>query len=60
MVLADHSLIGLEARARICTLDEVDTVITDQGALPAHRLELSSRGLRVLVVGDEGPPADVA
>lgn len=59
-VLADHSLIRLEAHARICTLDAVDTVITDQGALPAHRLELSSRGLRVLVVGDEGPPADVA
>jgi DeoR/GlpR family transcriptional regulator of sugar metabolism len=60
VVLADHSLIGLEARFRICALRDVHTVMTDRGTLPAYRLELATLGPRVVLVDEEEPPRTVA
>jgi DeoR/GlpR family transcriptional regulator of sugar metabolism len=60
VVLADHSLIGLEARFRICALRDVHTVMTDRGTLPAYRLELAALGPRVVLVDEEEPPRTAA
>ncbi len=53
VVLADHSVVGSEARVRIAPLTAIHTVFTDLGTLPAHRLELASAGLNVIVADDE-------
>jgi DeoR/GlpR family transcriptional regulator of sugar metabolism len=53
VIAADHSAVGREARVRICGLDRSQTIITDAGTLPSHRLELSSAGPRVLLAEDE-------
>jgi DeoR/GlpR family transcriptional regulator of sugar metabolism len=46
-VLADHSLIGLEASHRIVPASQLGEVITDSGSLPADRMACASAGLRV-------------
>ena len=51
VALADHTVLGVDANARVCDLDEINTLITDAGALAAHRLDLNQRGIRVLVAG---------
>jgi DeoR/GlpR family transcriptional regulator of sugar metabolism len=52
-VLADHSVVGMEARIRIAALDAVDTVITDLGTLPSHRMELAAANIRVIIADDD-------
>lgn len=52
VLLADHSQVGGEARARACTLATVDTLITDSGTLPIHRADLAKAGIRVIVAED--------
>ncbi len=47
VVLADHSLVGLEATHRIAPADAASELITDSGSLPADRLAFASIGLRV-------------
>lgn len=51
VVLADHTVLGDDAHARVVDLGQVDTLITDAGALPEHRLDLNQRGIKVLVAG---------
>jgi DeoR/GlpR family transcriptional regulator of sugar metabolism len=51
VVLADHSVLGVDANIRVTDLDKVDTLITDTGALAALRLELNQRGIKVMVAG---------
>jgi DeoR/GlpR family transcriptional regulator of sugar metabolism len=46
-VLADHSLVGLEANHRIAPAATLDELITDSGSLPADRMACASAGLRV-------------
>ena len=51
IVLADHSVLGVDSRARVSDLTSIDTVITDAGALPEHRLALNQHGIKVIVAG---------
>jgi len=48
MIVADSSKIGHRAFARICTADEVDTVITDRGATAASLSGFAERGITVI------------
>ncbi len=50
VVLADRSKIGVVADVGICGFDRVDTVIVDDGVDEAVRDELTSMGVRCIVV----------
>ena len=50
IALADNSKIGVVADVVICGLDEVDTVMVDDGAEQSVRDELARLGLRCVVV----------
>lgn len=52
-VLADHSLVGLDASHRIAPLTSASELITDSGSLPADRVALASAGVRVVVADEE-------
>jgi DeoR/GlpR family transcriptional regulator of sugar metabolism len=54
VVLADHSVIGLESNVQAVRSPHFHTVFTDAGTLASYRLQLSSAGLGVTVVDDEG------
>lgn len=45
IVLADHSLVGLDATHRICSPKAVTQIITDAGTLPKDRLAFSDAGM---------------
>lgn len=50
IILVDSTKFGKRGFGRICGLDEIDEVITDNG-IPAHMLkELESRGVKVTIV----------
>lgn len=49
VVVADGSKLGARAFARICPLDEIDTLITDPGAPPDLVTALREAGLTVIV-----------
>lgn len=57
-VLADHSLIGLEANHRIAPAANLDELITDSGSLPADRMACASAGLRVTLADLEPDSAN--
>ena len=59
-VLADHSLLGLEANHRIVPAGQVHELITDSGSLPADRMACASAGVRVTLVDLEPGPGDEA
>ena len=50
IALADASKIGVVADVVICGLDQVDTVLVDDGADENVRSELARLGLRCVVV----------
>ena len=54
IVLADHTIIGSDANHRIARAEDIQEVITDDGALPADRQSLRSSGILVRVAGDDG------
>jgi DeoR/GlpR family transcriptional regulator of sugar metabolism len=54
VVLADHSVVGLETSVQATRPTKLHTIFTDAGTLPSYRLELSSAGLRVIVADEEG------
>lgn len=62
VVLADHSLVGVDASNRIVPMSAVAEVLTDAGSLPADRLQLAAQG-SVVSIADHtiaealGPPA---
>lgn len=49
IVLADSSKIGKVNFARLCPLNRLDTLITDDGILPHERDALAGAGLKVLI-----------
>jgi DeoR family transcriptional regulator of aga operon len=51
VVLADHTVLGVDSNVRVCDLNTVHTLITDAGAQAIHRVEFHQRGIRVLVAG---------
>ena len=57
-VLADHSLVGVEANHRIVPPRALTELITDSGSLPADRLACAEAGLRVILADQEGDPED--
>jgi DeoR/GlpR family transcriptional regulator of sugar metabolism len=59
-VLADHSIIGVDANNRIAPIGAVTEIITDSGSLPADRLVLTAAGTAVTVAGDEEAASDAA
>ncbi|MDQ0391424.1 substrate-binding domain-containing protein [Labrys monachus] len=54
VILADHSVVGLESRVQAARLSRPHTIFTDAGTLPAHRLDLSTAGLRVIIADEDG------
>lgn len=54
-VLADHSIVGLDAANRIAPLRSIAEVITDSGSLPADRLALAASGVAVTIAGESQP-----
>ena len=48
-LLIDHTKIGQRALAKVCTLDCIDTLITDRGILPEHLAEMKKSIGRVIV-----------
>lgn len=53
IVLADHSVVGLESNVQAVRPKQFHTVFTDAGTLSSHRFDLSSAGLRVVVADEE-------
>jgi len=53
IVLADHSVVGLESNVQAVRPKQFHTVFTDAGTLSSHRFDLSSAGLRVIVADEE-------
>jgi len=52
-VMADHSLVGLDASHRVVPADGVDELITDSGSLPTHRFAFASTGGRVTLADED-------
>lgn len=50
VVLADSTKLGVRALAPVCTLDEVDVLVTDEGAEPSEIEAIRSRGVDVVTV----------
>ncbi|HDI00138.1 MAG: DeoR/GlpR transcriptional regulator [Candidatus Latescibacterota bacterium] len=50
IVVADHTKIGRVAFVRFASLDDVDMLITSRGIGEEEKVELESRGLKVIVV----------
>ena len=55
VVLADHSLVGIEANHRIAPAGQLTELITDSGSLPADRMACASAGMRVTLADLEHP-----
>jgi len=52
VVLADHTVMGIDSHAFVTVLDKVDTIITDAGVRSADRLEFNRRGIKVIVADE--------
>ena len=50
IVVADHSKIGITARARICDIDKIDVLITDMETPPEKAEAFEQAGVRVIRV----------
>jgi DeoR family transcriptional regulator, aga operon transcriptional repressor len=48
MIVADASKLGQRAFARVCTVDEIDVIVTDQDAEPAALTAFTERGIQVV------------
>jgi DeoR family transcriptional regulator, aga operon transcriptional repressor len=48
MIVADSSKLGHRAFARICTIDEIDTVVTDRDASEEQLASFAERGINVI------------
>jgi DeoR/GlpR family transcriptional regulator of sugar metabolism len=51
VLLVDSSKFGQQALARLCQLDEIDTVVTDSGISEEHRRAIEEAGCQVIVAG---------
>ncbi|MBI9109311.1 MAG: DeoR/GlpR transcriptional regulator [Spirochaetales bacterium] len=49
IVLADHSKLGKNALSRICSIEEIDTLITDESADPDFIAKLEDAGISVII-----------
>jgi DeoR family ulaG and ulaABCDEF operon transcriptional repressor len=53
VLLADSSKFGQQALARLCPLDEVDVVVSDDGLSEEHRGRVRAAGCTLIVAKDE-------
>jgi DeoR/GlpR family transcriptional regulator of sugar metabolism len=53
VALADHTLVGAEANHRICRIEDIHLVITDDGTMAGDRQSLRAAGIEVLVAGED-------
>jgi len=60
MVLADHAVVGLESSVQALRPSANHSVFTDAGTLSAHRLDLSTAGMSVVVVDEDDDAAQSA
>jgi DeoR family fructose operon transcriptional repressor len=51
IVLADHTILDIESNYHVADLDAVNTLITDAGIPASQNLELTQRGIKVLLAG---------
>ena len=58
-VLADHSLVGVEASHRIAPPRTLTALVTDSGTLPTDRLAFAGAGWRVLLADQDTLPDDI-
>ena len=59
-VLADHSIVAVDANNRIVPLRAVAEVITDTGSLPADRLALAAAGVGLTIADEAAAPQTVS
>jgi len=52
VVVADHSKIGQQNLAFLCTLADIDTLIVDPGLTPEQRQLVQAEGARLIVAGE--------
>jgi DeoR/GlpR family transcriptional regulator of sugar metabolism len=52
VVLADHTVIGVDSHSFVADLGRVHTLITDAGIPSADRLDLHQRGIKVIVADE--------
>ena len=52
VVLADHTVLGMDANIKVCDLSQANTLITDSGIRADQRLTLSRLGIEVIVAGE--------
>ena len=55
IVLADHTVFDADSNIRVADLDHIDTIVTDAGVMSAQHLELTQRGIKVVVAGGYHP-----
>jgi DeoR family transcriptional regulator, aga operon transcriptional repressor len=48
MIVTDGSKLGQRAFARMCTVDEIDVIVTDRDAAPASLAAFTERGIQVI------------
>ncbi|MFZ4814900.1 MAG: substrate-binding domain-containing protein [Phototrophicaceae bacterium] len=51
IILADHTVLGVDARYKVCDLSLVNTLITDSGIRAEQSLTLSRMGIEVMLAG---------
>lgn len=49
IVLADSSKFGRKSFGRICAIDEIDIIITDQGITPYYKEEIEKLGVKLII-----------
>lgn len=49
VLLADHSKFGRQALNRLCSLEEVDVIVTDQPVPPEHESAIRNAGCQLLI-----------
>lgn len=52
VVMADHTVLDVEANFRVAPLDHIDTLITDAGILARQNLQFTQQGIQVLIAGN--------
>ena len=53
VVLADHTVLGIDSDVHVTGINDIDTLITDMGVLPTLRLEYAQQGKNIMVAGQE-------
>ncbi len=51
IVLADHTVIDVDANMKVCDIRDIHTIITDSGIRPEQRLAFTQLGIHVRVAG---------